>query len=44
MVEYECKRCKKLFDQKSNYNRHINRKTKCEIVKKVINDKIIDLT
>jgi len=43
MVEYECKRCKKLFNQKSNYDRHIIRKTKCEIVKKITNEKIIIL-
>jgi hypothetical protein len=43
MVEYECKRCKKLFNQKSNFDRHINRKTKCEIIKKVTNEKIIIL-
>jgi regulator of replication initiation timing len=44
MVEYECKRCKKIFDKKSNYEKHINRKTKCEIVKRQINDKILELS
>ena len=26
---YQCKRCKKVFDRKSNYERHINRVFKC---------------
>lgn len=26
---YKCKQCKKVFDRKSNYERHINRKFKC---------------
>lgn len=29
MVNYECKRCKKIFNHKSDYNKHINRKIKC---------------
>ena len=44
MVEYECKRCKKIFDRKSNYDSHINRKIKCVIIKKETSDKIIELT
>jgi|688.fasta_scaffold399400_1 hypothetical protein len=44
MVEYECKRCKKLFNKKSSYMTHFNRKIKCKIVKQEINDKIIELT
>jgi hypothetical protein len=29
MVEHKCELCGKIFDQKCNYDRHINRKTKC---------------
>lgn len=32
-----CDRCKKQFDQKCNYDNHINRKYKCEIVKDTVN-------
>ena len=31
MVKYTCKRCKKEFDQKIVYVRHINRKKKCSV-------------
>jgi hypothetical protein len=27
---YRCERCKKIFDRKSNYTNHINRKNKCK--------------
>lgn len=30
MVKYICKRCKKNFEHKAAYNRHLNRKNKCE--------------
>ena len=30
MVNYECKRCKKVFKQKCHYTRHSNRKFPCE--------------
>ena len=30
MVDYKCKKCNKIFDQKSHYEVHINRKTPCE--------------
>lgn len=29
MVEYTCKKCQKKFDKKTNYLKHINRKTSC---------------
>lgn len=29
MVEYKCPRCKKEFNKKFNYNRHLNRKNIC---------------
>lgn len=29
MTIYKCKRCDKIFNQKYNYNRHINRKNQC---------------
>lgn len=32
MAKYICGRCKKIFNKKSNYNCHINRKYKCEII------------
>jgi uncharacterized Zn-finger protein len=31
MVEHKCELCGKVFDQKCNYDRHINRKVKCDI-------------
>jgi len=37
MVKYICNTCNKIFDHKSTYNRHINRKFKC---KKNIENKI----
>ena len=39
MVKYTCDNCKKIFDHKSTYNRHINRKHKCE--KNIDNDNVI---
>jgi DNA-directed RNA polymerase subunit RPC12/RpoP len=30
MVEYKCKNCDKIFNKKSNYKSHINRKNKCD--------------
>jgi|694.fasta_scaffold151160_3 hypothetical protein len=44
MVEYECKRCKKIFNKKSSYLTHFNRKIKCKIIKQEIHDEIIKLT
>src|SRR5271166_5573010 len=32
MVNYTCSRCKRSFTKKQNYEIHINRKHKCEIV------------
>jgi DNA-directed RNA polymerase subunit RPC12/RpoP len=32
MVNYTCSRCKRLFTKKQNYEVHINRKHKCDIV------------
>ena len=32
MVKYICSRCKKRFDHKGTFDRHVNRKKKCEIV------------
>lgn len=29
MVEYECYKCKKKFDKKYNYEKHINKKYSC---------------
>jgi len=43
MVEYDCKRCKKVFKKKSTYDKHINRKNKCTIIKHETNEKIIEL-
>ena len=31
MVEYKCNRCQKIFNKKSNYKYHINRKNPCKI-------------
>ena len=33
MVQYQCKRCKKVFKQKIDYTRHRRRKHKCDIVR-----------
>lgn len=33
MVGYACKKCKRIFDQKTDYNRHMNRKTDCTKIK-----------
>ena len=30
MVNYVCKKCNKIFNRKSNYQRHLNRKFPCE--------------
>lgn len=32
MVIYECERCHKIFNKKSNYNAHMNRKNPCKII------------
>jgi len=29
MVEYKCKKCRKVFSNKTDYERHLNRKTEC---------------
>ena len=31
MVVYTCDRCKKTFNKKDRYNKHTNRKIRCEI-------------
>lgn len=41
MVEYTCHKCNKIFDRKSNYETHINRKKPCIAQKEV--DKIQEL-
>ena len=33
MVEYTCINCNKIFNHKSTYLRHINRKFKCKNIK-----------
>ena len=37
MVEHNCNRCKRVFNEKSTYNDHINRKYKCKLVKSKLN-------
>ena len=32
MVEYKCNRCHKIFNRKSNYQYHIDRKNKCPVI------------
>jgi len=44
MVEHECKRCKRVFNKKSTYDSHLNKKNKCPIIKRETNNKIIELT
>ena len=40
MIIYKCNRCDKQFKQKTDYNRHINRKNPCKIIlDKIILDK-----
>ena len=39
MVEYTCNRCLKNYNNKCDYNRHLNRKRPCKIIK--INESII---
>jgi hypothetical protein len=34
MVQYKCKNCKKIFNKKSNYENHINRKNPCQFSEK----------
>jgi len=45
MVDYDCKKCGKRFNQKCHYDAHMNRKKKCDSIIKVkdvcINDKEI---
>ena len=33
MVVYKCKRCKKIFEDKTSYERHLNKKFKCKVNK-----------
>jgi hypothetical protein len=40
MKEYKCENCKKIFDRKSNYMNHLNRKNACDSL--VIADKIME--
>jgi hypothetical protein len=40
MKEYKCEHCKKVFDRKSNYMNHMNRKNACDSL--IISDKIIE--
>ena len=44
MVEYKCKDCNTVFDQKSHYDRHINKKIPCVLkdkpLKEVINEAV----
>jgi DNA adenine methylase len=42
MVDYVCKNCEKLFDQKSHYEKHLQRKTPCK--KDIRVEKIENLT
>ncbi len=30
MITYKCNRCDKLFNRKTDYTRHLNRKNKCD--------------
>ncbi len=41
MVCYKCEKCNKEFNQKSNYVKHLNRKTTC--IKKLDNEHIINI-
>ena len=36
MVEYKCDKCNKIFNKKSNFTKHINRKNKCKS-KEIVN-------
>jgi len=36
MVQYICSRCDKIFDKKSNYEMHINRKFKCKEIERPV--------
>jgi Zinc finger, C2H2 type len=38
MVKYECKRCRKVFNHKGDYDRHMNRKNPCEEVKEEVKE------
>lgn len=38
MVQYVCKKCNKIFTQKNDHRRHINRKRPCSITNNVNND------
>jgi DNA (cytosine-5)-methyltransferase 1 len=43
MVEYTCKKCKKVFTQKGHYTNHVNRKTPCvseEKLREMISEEI----
>ena len=38
MPIYKCDICKKIFELKTDYTRHINKKYKCKETKEIIND------
>ena len=50
MGKYSCERCAKSFSQKSHYDKHLTRKTPCEIqtdkikmlIDKAVEEKLID--
>jgi DNA (cytosine-5)-methyltransferase 1 len=52
MDKYSCKKCAKSFSQKSHYDKHLSRKTPCEIqtdkikafIDKAVEEKMIELT
>jgi hypothetical protein len=45
MSKYSCEKCGKSFSQKSHYDKHLTRKTSCEIQKdniKLLVDKAVE--
>jgi len=40
MVTYNCEKCNKIFNHKSDYIRHINRKTPCKSDKEDENNEL----